>query len=455
MIVRELFTRLGLDVDSASFAEGFALVEVAKAGLGVLYDAASDVSSVFVDNVDAAGGWEMDLGAAADKTAEHFARAAENAKTIQDYIGAEAKRLWAGVLSYVLPVIQTITDYVRANVKFYGNLFSQAAKWISANWDVIKYAILGGVTAITAAMVILHWSSVKAAAASLAAWLAAAWPFILIGGLIAGILLALDDVRVYLEGGNSLIGRFINKWRGLVDQWKDKPADQRPWWYSILVAITKDGAIKGWFDALRSWVSDVWERIKGIDWSPITGFFGWLAGKLKEVDWEAWGKRIKAVVITIGQEVGSVNFKGWILKLEGFVLKLEYAYLVAKNLVAMIGRGIDALGSMGRSISGVGEWAGGLFRKEKTPAQRAEQERTAPSEPEKRVPTVSPDAYWTAPTVAYDWAPTVQQTTSNTYHVTQLPGENGEDFARRVAEISDERARVRNEEAAASIPAVE
>ena len=51
MILRELFARLGLDVDAQSFAKGALAVEVVKSGLTKLVDAAVEVAQQFVENV--------------------------------------------------------------------------------------------------------------------------------------------------------------------------------------------------------------------------------------------------------------------------------------------------------------------------------------------------------------------------------------------------------------------
>ncbi len=51
MILRELFARLGLDVDAQSFAKGAIAVEVVKAGLTKLVDTAVELAEQFVENV--------------------------------------------------------------------------------------------------------------------------------------------------------------------------------------------------------------------------------------------------------------------------------------------------------------------------------------------------------------------------------------------------------------------
>lgn len=52
--------------------------------------------------------------------------------------------------------------------------------------------------------------AVDAAIAAGLAWLAAAAPVVLIAGLIAGLLLVLEDVQTFFEGGDSYTGDFVN-----------------------------------------------------------------------------------------------------------------------------------------------------------------------------------------------------------------------------------------------------
>ncbi len=484
MIVKELAVLLGLDVNAASFAEGESFIEMLDAGLSVVVDTAADVANAFYENIEAAGGWAGDLGAAARKTEQHFEEAAEKAKTIQEYIGGQIRRLWAAVLAYVLPVIRTITDYVLANVRFYGQVFADVGRWIVKNWDTIKYALLAGITAVTAAMVILHWTSVKAAAASVAAWLAAAWPFILIGGLVAGILLALDDLRVYAEGGESLFGR----WKKAIEEWlAPKKTDPewlksiKEWLSTVKEALTKKGALDGFFGSIKQFFVDIWARIKEIDWTPITRFFGWLADKVMEIDWKAWGKRLQDALVGIKDKVASVDFAAWLHKLEAVGRALYFAYLVAKQMVIVVGNIIDEIAGIGNAIASAPGAVKGLLARlfggggpEQAPGRAPAPSggRAAsggelapgdgvllprPAEQSIYEPTIASAADYERPLMYTSGRGGTQVTVKNenTFQVTQLPGEDGEQFARRVAAIVDERNQSTLDEAASGAPATE
>lgn len=74
--------------------------------------------------------------------------------------------------------------------------------------------VLGVVIAsIGVAFAILEAEAVTAALASAAAWALAALPFVLIGAVIAGLIIAVDDLVTYMEGGDSLIGRYIDRFK--------------------------------------------------------------------------------------------------------------------------------------------------------------------------------------------------------------------------------------------------
>lgn len=66
MILRELFARLGLDVDAQSFAKGQLAVEVVKKGLGLLVDKAVEAVDAFKDNIKET----LEYGDATKKAAE-------------------------------------------------------------------------------------------------------------------------------------------------------------------------------------------------------------------------------------------------------------------------------------------------------------------------------------------------------------------------------------------------
>lgn len=87
------------------------------------------------------------------------------------------------------------------------------ARWLG--WLIVQYAALGA-----AAL----WAGLKAAAA----WALAMAPFIAIMALIASLILLMDDFLVWLKGGDSMIGRMWNKFKGLFADWL-KPNAEDGW----------------------------------------------------------------------------------------------------------------------------------------------------------------------------------------------------------------------------------
>lgn len=100
------------------------------------------------------------------------------------------------------PALTKVTDGVRILVE-----------WFLEHKRVI--GIAAGV--ITALLLPTIWSAVAATTAWAAATLAATWPFIAIGAAVAALILVLDDLWAYYEGGDSVIGEFANKHKMLKD----------------------------------------------------------------------------------------------------------------------------------------------------------------------------------------------------------------------------------------------
>jgi hypothetical protein len=72
--------------------------------------------------------------------------------------------------------------------------------------EAALFVITAALTGVTLAAVSAGGAMVLAALETIGAWLAAAAPFILIGGLIA---LIVDEIATFVEGGDSLLGRLI------------------------------------------------------------------------------------------------------------------------------------------------------------------------------------------------------------------------------------------------------
>ncbi len=125
--------------------------------------------------------------------------------------------------------VKGLTTGVRALAK--------AAMWLVDNWKLlaviatsILIPVLIGMKALlleqlvafglnTIAAIAFGAASMAAGLSAAAAWALANAPLILMGVLIAALLIAAEDVLVFLEGGESLIGRIGPAWTKFLDQW--------------------------------------------------------------------------------------------------------------------------------------------------------------------------------------------------------------------------------------------
>lgn len=161
----------------------------------------------------------------------------------QKQIAEVTRDLWKRAIAPLLPAINALLkrylEWRRENAavmaqrieKYVGyvikavNLLADAFSFLVRNAGTVKAILLG----LGATFVAINASAIAAAIAAGAAWLVAAAPFIAIGGVLAGILLLMDDIRVYKAGGKSLFGRF----KAQIDEWL-KPQANDPWWLKAI-----------------------------------------------------------------------------------------------------------------------------------------------------------------------------------------------------------------------------
>jgi hypothetical protein len=156
---------------------------------------------------------------------------------------AEYETQWDGVTSTIKDNIAiTLGEIGKPLFKILKKILGRVGKWIQDNkGEVVKFFkpigdaleflyrngdnVITVLKGITAALLVLNAASVMAAAKSAIAWTIAAAPFLAIGAAIAGILLFLDDIRVFKAGGDSVIGL----WADTIAEWQ-KPNANDPWW---------------------------------------------------------------------------------------------------------------------------------------------------------------------------------------------------------------------------------
>jgi hypothetical protein len=115
-----------------------------------------------------------------------------------------------------------------------------------------SYFVASGILAIAsfaaqgaAAATALSWyvalgiGAVVSAAKAAGAWLAATWPLIALIAGLALLYLVIDDINVTLKGGDSILGRYGEKWAKIIESWW-KPSEgdnwlvaglKKVWWY--------------------------------------------------------------------------------------------------------------------------------------------------------------------------------------------------------------------------------
>jgi len=127
--------------------------------------------------------------------------------------------------------------------------------------------VLGNAAAIIS-FVSLGASAIGAAIAAAAAWAAAAAPFVALAAVIAIVLLALEDLWVFLHGGRSLIGDVGKELADLFNKFLDQgPKEGEHWMIKILRSVLL---------YLRA-VGQYWTFIFGKIFDGVS----WMAGKIE------------------------------------------------------------------------------------------------------------------------------------------------------------------------------
>lgn len=133
---------------------------------------------------------------------------------------------------------------------------------------ILVAALYSGASAAVAfgiKSVIAFTSAIPPALSLAAAVLAATWPFILIGAAIVALGLIFEDLWVWMEGGESLFGGWIEKGGMLGTVIKYATAPMR-----LLVAVVKD--IWNAFSGGPSVIAGVFGKVKGF-FSSLLDFF--------------------------------------------------------------------------------------------------------------------------------------------------------------------------------------
>lgn len=220
-----------------------------------------------------------DLVRAGKEAAIYSARDRENARKMSDAWSSLTK-VWTAASATLIRILGPAFEWMAST-------FGSFASWVRKNEDSIKVYLAAIAGIIAVAMTPALWGMATAAWAAIAPFA----PFI---ALIAGLALVIDDLIVYIQGGESALGDF---W-GMFGTGEEILARLQAMWEGLKTAIGAVldivKALVGWFAALlngdlqgmidQAW--KLWEAFKSLG-SVLGGIIGWLGDKLAGLlpDW--------------------------------------------------------------------------------------------------------------------------------------------------------------------------
>ena len=176
------------------------------------------------------------------------------------------------------------------------DLVWRALNFVIARWKLFAALIVGSLAAIAIAnagavisFIALGAAAIGSAIAAAAAWVVAAAPFIALAALIAIVLLALEDLWVFLHGGKSLIGDVGKELAKLVSDFIDQgPKDGEHWMLKILRSVLIYLRAVG-----RAWEFIFGKIFDGVSWmaTKIDGLITRLdmLARIANVKWDITG----------------------------------------------------------------------------------------------------------------------------------------------------------------------
>lgn len=173
--------------------------------------------------------------------------------------------------------MRVLFDAMGTAIKAFGRgllLVGRAIGYVIDHWKLFAVLILSTLAAIVLAnagaiisFLALQAAAVAAAVASAAAWAAAAAPILAIAALIALVVLALEDIWVFLHGGESLFGKLGLEIKKVFDQFLAAGPQPGEHW---LVKLLRSALLY-----VRA-VGKAWEFIFGKMFDGIS----WMANKI-------------------------------------------------------------------------------------------------------------------------------------------------------------------------------
>lgn len=293
------------------------------------------------------------------KTAEAFN------DTLQD-LGKSMKSLSAIVMRMILPFITKMADLLRRMI-----MFLQEHEKVVRGFFVL-FATLMGVKMVASALAAAKaLANVSTAFKALNAVMALN-PFVLAAAAIVALGVALQDVYVFLQGGESYFGDFL-KWLGISDK---AIAGMRGKWIRFKTSAKEAidatlGKLKEFGQGLKASLGAKWKEIEpqarafflsipghlSRAWAKLKEFAAWLGPQLKDA-FEA----VKPVALGYFKAMGSALSTAWGL-LKRFIgwlgPKLKQGFGEAKPHALALFNGIKkALGLAWDSLKAFAAWIG-------------------------------------------------------------------------------------------------
>jgi hypothetical protein len=346
------------------------------------------------------------------RTADEYANAT---RTLNDRLGDLATRIGLRLLPGATRIVVAARDALNAFLAW-----EDGTKILET-----ALVVLGGIAAVVAFKMLLPFLP------ALLMWAA-------IAAAIAAVIVVAEDLVAFFEGRASVTGEIIDDIRARFPRLgeameKTKDLAIRVWegiktaaldaWEAVAPAA--DVAMDSLGDALDvvneafatffEWAIEKWHALLDVDWDAkleaMGEFFNKVRSKIADFIESPMGKALLAILgVWLGKKIG--EFAGEkagaaVGRLVGSAGKIPYS----KDVGEWLG---DWLGSL--SGSGIGA-AAGLFM------------ALAGGHADALATLIRPNASVPVPAGAGG-----QRTTHNEFHITQLPGESGEEFSRRVAE---------------------
>lgn len=149
------------------------------------------------------------------------------------------------VLVAVKPVAKAIGSTLNLAVKTVSRAFAPLGlvlEWVSKKLSGLSGSLANGViifavNTLAGAFVLLGINAVRAATATLLGWIAAAAPLIAMAAIVGALLLLLEDVWVWFNGGESVIGDLLGTWDEFWTKMTTPLASDPDWLFAIKTAL--------------------------------------------------------------------------------------------------------------------------------------------------------------------------------------------------------------------------